>query len=65
VATTVEGTRWLTEDFCDGSEVYVARGLVRAIDLVTHRSRLLRAGESFFATGGTARLTSPARARPR
>jgi hypothetical protein len=50
VATTVEGTRWLTEDFCDGSEVYVARGLVRAIDLVTHRSRLLRAGESFFAT---------------
>ena len=49
VATSVEGTHWLTEDFCGRSEVVVAQGVVIATNVVTHRHRVIRAGHSYTA----------------
>jgi hypothetical protein len=48
-SATVRGTIWLTEDFCDGTLVRVARGVVAVDDLVLHRTVTVRAGHSYFA----------------
>ncbi len=47
-AATVLGTRWLTEDFCDGTLVRVAKGVVVVEDLATHATVTVRAGHSVF-----------------
>jgi hypothetical protein len=49
VATTVEGTRWLTSDTCTSSRVFVAQGTVKVADLVRHRTVTLHAGQSYTA----------------
>jgi CSLREA domain-containing protein len=46
---TVQGTRWLTEDRCDGTLVRVARGVVAVRDLVRRRTIVVRAGHSYLA----------------
>jgi len=44
-AATVRGTRWLTEDRCDGTLVRVVEGAVVVTDKRTHRQTLVRAGQ--------------------
>jgi hypothetical protein len=46
---TVRGTRWLTEDFCDGTRTTVAEGKVAVRDLRTGKTHVVRAGHSYFA----------------
>ena len=53
-AATVLGTRWLTEDFCDGTLVRVAKGVVVVEDLATHATVTLRAGHSVFTPAAAA-----------
>jgi hypothetical protein len=50
VSTTVEGTRWLTLDECNRSEVTVASGRVRVHDLIHNVTRILTAGQSYVAS---------------
>ncbi len=45
---SVRGTEWLTQDYCDGTNVHVTRGIVLVTDLVNHRSKLVHAGHSVF-----------------
>jgi hypothetical protein len=52
---TVRGTRWLTEDYCDGTRTTVVEGAVTVRDLGRGRTVVVKAGESYFAP----------RARPR
>ncbi len=47
-AGAVQGTEWLTEDFCEGTLVVVTRDRVKVTDLVHHRSRIVRAGQRDF-----------------
>jgi len=49
VSTSVEGTRWLTLDECDRSEVEVAAGKVKVRDLVNDKTRVLTAGQRYVA----------------
>jgi hypothetical protein len=46
---TVRGTRWLTEDRCDGTLTRVTSGAVAVRDRVRHRTVLVRAGHSYLA----------------
>jgi hypothetical protein len=46
---TVRGTKWLTEDFCDGTRTTVAQGAVAVRDLARHKTVVVRAGHSYFA----------------
>ena len=46
---TVRGTRWLTEDRCDGTLTRVTSGSVAVRDRVRHRTVLVRAGRSYLA----------------
>jgi hypothetical protein len=48
-AATVRGTRWLTVDRCDGTQVKVARGVVQVTDLAKRRQVTVRAGSSYLA----------------
>jgi 6-phosphogluconolactonase (cycloisomerase 2 family) len=45
----VRGTRWLTEDRCDGTLTLVRRGRVKVRDFVLDRAVLVRAGERYLA----------------
>ncbi len=45
----VLGTRWLTEDFCEGTLIRVATDRVRVTNLVTHRRLTVTAGHSYLA----------------
>jgi IPT/TIG domain/FG-GAP repeat len=45
----VLGTRWLTEDRCDGTLIHVSTDSVAVINLVTHRHLIVRAGHSYVA----------------
>jgi hypothetical protein len=45
----VLGTRWLTEDLCDGTVIFVATDSVEVTNLVTHRKFLVKAGHKYFA----------------
>jgi hypothetical protein len=47
-AATVLGTKWLTEDFCDGTLVRVSRGVVVVENLATHNTVTVHAGQSAF-----------------
>jgi hypothetical protein len=46
---TVRGTRWLTQDFCDGTLTRVVEGSVAVRDLRTGKTVVVRAGHSYFA----------------
>jgi streptogramin lyase len=46
---TVRGTRWLTEDRCEGTLTRVTNGAVVVRDLKRRRSVLVRAGHSYLA----------------
>jgi hypothetical protein len=46
---TVRGTRWLTEDRCDGTLTRVTNGAVAVRDFKRHRSVVVRAGHSYLA----------------
>jgi hypothetical protein len=48
-AATVRGTVWETIDRCDGTEIYVKQDSVSVLDLVTKKTVILRAGQSFLA----------------
>jgi hypothetical protein len=48
-AGAVEGTEWLTEDFCNGTLIRVTRDKVNVTNLVNHRHFLVKAGHSRFA----------------
>lgn len=48
-ATTVRGTKWLTEDRCDGTLTRVTRGRVVVFDRVKKRNVRVRAGRSYLA----------------
>ncbi len=50
VSTTGEGTRWLTLDECDRSEVEVAAGKVKVHDLIHNTTKILTAGKTYIAT---------------
>jgi hypothetical protein len=49
VSTTVEGTRWLTLDECDRSEVEVAAGRVKVRDLVNDKTKVISTGQTYVA----------------
>jgi hypothetical protein len=46
---TVRGTRWLTQDSCDGTLTRVTRGAVAVRDLAKHKTVIVHAGHSYFA----------------
>jgi streptogramin lyase len=46
---TVRGTRWLTEDRCNGTLTRVTNGAVVVRDYKRHRNVLVRAGHSYLA----------------
>jgi hypothetical protein len=48
-AATVSGTKWLTEDRCDGTFVKVLQGVVRVRDFRKHKTVKVRAGHSYLA----------------
>jgi hypothetical protein len=43
------GTRWLTEDLCEGTIITVLVHRVTVTNLVTHRRVIVRAGHSYLA----------------
>jgi hypothetical protein len=45
----VLGTRWLTEDRCEGTLIRVVTDKVLVRDLVTHRKHVVKAGHSYLA----------------
>jgi hypothetical protein len=45
----VRGTRWLTEDRCDGTLTRVTNGAVVVRDYKRRRNVLVRAGHSYLA----------------
>jgi hypothetical protein len=49
---TVRGTNWVTTDYCDGTDTRVVSGIVRVFDLVTKKTIVLKAGQSYFAKAG-------------
>jgi hypothetical protein len=48
-AGAVLGTRWLTEDLCDGTLIHVATDKVAVTNLVNHRHKTIKAGKSYLA----------------
>jgi hypothetical protein len=48
-AGAVLGTRWLTEDLCDGTLIHVATDRVAVTNLVNHRHKTVKAGHSYLA----------------
>lgn len=48
-AATVRGTRWLTQDRCDGTFTRVTQGVVIVQDFRLRRTRLVKAGQSYLA----------------
>ncbi len=48
-AATVRGTKWLTSDRCDGTQVKVSQGVVQVTDLAQRREVTVRAGGSYLA----------------
>ena len=45
----VLGTRWLTEDRCEGTLIYVSTDSVAVTNLVTHRHKTVKAGHGYLA----------------
>jgi hypothetical protein len=48
-SATVRGTIWQVADFCNGTQVTVKRGLVAVQDFVKHKTKLVKAGQTYFA----------------
>ena len=48
-AGAVLGTRWLTEDLCEGTLIHVATDRVSVTNLVNHRHVTVKAGQSYLA----------------
>jgi hypothetical protein len=48
-AGAVLGTRWLTEDRCGGTFIYVATDRVRVTNFVNHRRLTVKARHSYLA----------------
>ncbi len=48
-SATVRGTKWLTQERCDGTLTQVQRGSVRVRDLTARRTVTVRAGGSYLA----------------
>jgi hypothetical protein len=48
-SSPVRGTRWLTEDRCDGTLTRVASGAVAVFDRSRHKTVIVRAGRSYLA----------------
>lgn len=48
-AATVRGTKWLTEERCDGTYFRVRRGAVKVRDFGRNKTVVVRAGESYLA----------------
>ena len=48
-AATVRGTRWLTQDRCDGTLTRVTQGVVSVQDFRLRKTRLVKAGQSYLA----------------
>ena len=48
-AATLRGTKWLTDDRCDGTLVKVTQGSVTVRDLVKRLNRVLKAPKQYFA----------------
>ena len=46
---TVRGTKWLTEDRCDGTLTKVTQGAVSVYDRRAHRTVVVKAGHSYLA----------------
>jgi hypothetical protein len=44
----VLGTRWLTEDLCEGTLIHVATDKVAVTNLVNHRHKTVKAGHSYL-----------------
>jgi streptogramin lyase len=57
-AATVIGTRWETEDGCDGTRVAVQRGNVKVNDFGTGKTVSVAAGQSYLAKAPCASLRS-------
>lgn len=47
----VLGTRWLTEDLCEGTRIYVATDKVAVTNLRTHHRTVVKAGHSLLVRG--------------
>jgi hypothetical protein len=48
-AATVRGTKWLTEDRCDGTLVRVKRGIVAVRDFAKRKTVLVKKGHAYLA----------------
>ncbi len=48
-SASVRGTRWLTEDLCEGTLIHVATDRVAVVNRVNHRHVTVRAGHSYLA----------------
>ena len=48
-SATVRGTKWLTTDRCDGTNVKVQRGVIQVADLPQRTQVTVRAGRSYLA----------------
>jgi hypothetical protein len=48
-SATVRGTKWLTQDQCNGTLTRVVRGVVRVVDFRRHKTVNVRAGRSYLA----------------
>lgn len=48
-AATVRGTKWLTQDFCDGTLTAVEEGTVIVRDISRQKNVIVPAGKSYFA----------------
>jgi hypothetical protein len=48
-AATVRGTKWLTQDRCDGTVTRVLRGVVQVRDFSARKNVNVRAGQSYLA----------------
>jgi hypothetical protein len=59
VSTSVEGTRWLTIDECNRSEVRVAEGVVTVSDLIKHTTTTVSAGQSYLAAAPSSEPHTP------
>ncbi|HUB35221.1 MAG TPA: hypothetical protein VL972_00215 [Solirubrobacteraceae bacterium] len=45
----VQGTRWLTEDLCEGTLIHVSTDRVLVVNLVTHHHRSVKAPHNYLA----------------
>ena len=48
-SASVRGTRWLTEDLCEGTLIHVATDRVAVVNRVNHRHVIVKAGHSYLA----------------